>query len=195
MKNRHPILTGACILFGLGVLPTLANAYEVKFINSSGVAFEAINQQQYAEAIEQLREKIADESPKLDIQLANLCTALVVSNRLEEASTACDEAVKARGRYLSASLNSRGVMKARQGDFAGALDDFNLATDTSSHPEFPHHALWSKVPGMPNRSTPDSTFHDIADIARQNYAKADRRWAAIREAEAESLKAAVIDGS
>ena len=193
MNIHHSIFTGAFVLLGLGALSASANAYEVKFINSSGVAFKAIEQGQYDEAIEDLRARIDKKSPKLDIQLANLCTALVVSKRLDEARTTCDEAVKVGGRYLGASLNSRGVMKVLQRDFAGALEDFDLAADASSHPESPHHALWSKVPGMPNRSTPDSTYHEIADIAMQNRAQADKRWAAIRTAETETLKAAVVD--
>ena len=191
-KCRH-IFASALILLGFIVLSAPANAYEVKFINSSGVAFDAIESQQYDEAIDQLRAMIAEKSPKMDIQLANLCTALVVSNRLEEAKSACDQAANNRGRYLSTVLNSRGVMNVLQGDFEAAIDDFSLAADKASHPALPHHALWAKVPGMPNRSTPDSTYHEIADLAMQNYAKADKRWAAIRATESESLKAAYVD--
>ena len=193
MKNRNATLVAALGLLSLIAPSTDARAYEVKFINSSGAAFKAIEQQQYDKAIEELRDLIAEKSQKMDVQLANLCTALVVSNRLEEAKTTCDQAVKNRGRYLSTVLNSRGVMNVAQGDFEAALDDFSLAADKASHPALPHHALWAKVPGMPNRSTPDSTYHEIAELAMQNHAKADKRWAAIRATESESLKAAIVD--
>lgn len=193
MKYHNPIIAGALGLLALIATSSPASAYEVKFINTSGVAFRAIEQQQYDEAIGQLRDLTADKSPKKDIQLVNLCTALVVSNRLDEAKSACDEAVNYGGRYLSTALNSRGVLKVRLGNYEAALDDFLLAANKASHPQHPHHALWSKAPGMPNRSTPDSTFHEIADLAMQNHAKADQRWAAIRNAEADSLKAATSD--
>ncbi len=184
---RH-VISGLFLLLAFSLT---ANAYEIQFINDKNAEFSAIKKGQYSHAIEELRRSIEDASTNQGTQMVNLCTALVVSKRFYEASEACNQAIEAKGNYVGAALNSRGVMHALSGQYEAALADFALAADNSSHPLIDSQALWAKMPAMPNRSTPDSNFHELTAIAMRNHDFADRKWAAIQESQAEELKAAV----
>ncbi|NNF40662.1 MAG: hypothetical protein HKN64_04735 [Woeseiaceae bacterium] len=54
---------------------------------------------------------------------ATLCAAYIINGALEKAERACDKAIEISPTY--AAINNRGVLRAHQGNFVGAREDFD----------------------------------------------------------------------
>ena len=61
--------------------------------------------------------------------LTNLCIGHIMVNDFVQADHYCDQAV-ARKRENAVSHNNRGVLRAMQGDYTGAQEDFSVAADS-----------------------------------------------------------------
>ena len=180
-------LTGVVATFALTIN---ANAYEVRILDGDNAEYKLLSTGFYDDAIEYLEHSIKQRSSNRDVQLINLCTAYVATEKLDKAREICNQAVGAKGNYRATALNSRGVMHALNGDYEAATSDFDLAGDASNRP-FRDNYLWNKLPKQNGLMTPGSNFHDMKKIAAVNDATVDRRLAALREKESENLEASV----
>ena len=60
--------------------------------------------------------------------LTNLCIGYILSKEFDQAEEYCDQAVERRN-HKTVSYNNRGVLKALQGDYDGAVQDFASASN------------------------------------------------------------------
>ncbi|MCH8060572.1 MAG: hypothetical protein IIA11_08955 [Proteobacteria bacterium] len=60
--------------------------------------------------------------------LNNLCIGYILSKKFDQAEVYCDRAVERRN-YKTVSYNNRGVLRALQGDYEGAVQDFADASN------------------------------------------------------------------
>ena len=60
--------------------------------------------------------------------LNNLCIGYILNKDFEQAEEYCDRAVDRRN-YKTVSFNNRGVLRALQGDYEGAVQDFASASN------------------------------------------------------------------
>ena len=135
----------------------------------------------YELAIERLESRVKEDNRFIDIQLTNLCTAYVASGRLDKAAPACARAVDANGEFVGTAYNSRGVLRALQGDYIAAMEDFRQAEHESNYPT-PRSDWGDKAPSM-RRFTLETESDNSIEIAARNYEAADKTLAAIRERE------------
>ena len=119
-----PALISAAVLM-LGN-PSFADVipFRIAFENVPGVEeIEAGNIQAGIKVLEDQLEQIEPASSG-DI-LATLCAAYIVNVSLDKAERACNKAVETNP--SETAYNNRGVIRAFNGDFSGAREDFDLA--------------------------------------------------------------------
>lgn len=167
-----------------------ASAYEVHILSGQGSESRALDKGKYELAIERLELRVKHDSRFIDIQLTNLCTAYIAVRELDKAAPVCDEAVEADGDFVGTAYNSRGVLKALQGDFVAAMQDFDRASLKSNYP-VPRYNAGDNRPSMRRYGTPETESENSIEIAARNFADADRTWAAIRRESEEALAAEV----
>jgi len=185
-KQISSLLIGAIVLTAV---PLSASAYEVNILNGDGAESKALNSGDYDVAIERL-EKRLQIGPSSDraIRLTNLCTAYVVTRNFEKAQTTCDQAVEAKGEFVGAAYNSRGVLHALIGDYIAALADFEEAADQANYPRI-QREFADNMPSMRRFSTPEVDIENSIRLAAKNHAHADQFWAKVQ------AKAAATPGS
>jgi tetratricopeptide (TPR) repeat protein len=100
------------------------NNFRVVYADVPGV--EQLESGNVERGIEILEEqlKTTDEESSSDIW-ATLCATYIIELSLDKAEPACNKAVATGPTY--AALNNRGVLRAYQGDYSGAHDDFDRA--------------------------------------------------------------------
>ncbi|NIL93034.1 MAG: hypothetical protein GTO71_00995 [Woeseiaceae bacterium] len=157
-----------------------ASAYEVRVMTGEGSESKALDRGDYDLAIERLELRTKSDSPTIDIQLTNLCTAYVVTSQFDKARDVCDRAIEADGDFVGTAYNSRGVLNALTGDYIAALDDFAMAADQSNYPK-PRVYFGDKAPSMQRFGTTTVDVEQSIELAAQNLQFADRRWAAVKE--------------
>ena len=160
-----------------------AAAYEVHILTGQGSESRALDKGKYEVAIERLERRVSHDNPSIDIQLTNLCTAYVATRQLEKAEDVCDRAVEANGDYVGTAYNSRGVLKALQGDYVAAMVDFDRANDKSHYP-MARENYGDRAPSMRRFQSDKRETNDSMELAARNHATADRIWAAIKEEDA-----------
>ncbi len=166
-----------------------AAAYEVHVLKGQGAEHKAMDRGDYTTAIERLERRVQNENRFSDIQFTNLCTAYIVTRQFDKAAPVCDRAVAANGDYVGTAYNSRGVLRALQGDYFAAMEDFEEASDAMNYPT-PRTNYGDKAPS--NRRFSDETeTENSVELAAKNLVDADRAWAKVREEEGEALKAEV----
>ena len=165
-----------------------AFAYEVHVLEGKGAESKLMDKGDYGLAIKRLVARIEREDQYMDVQLTNLCTAYVATGQLDKAIDACDRAIEASGEFVGTAFNSRGVLKALQGDYIAAMEDFEQAGIESNYP-VPRSDWGDRAPSM-RRYTVETEAENSIELAARNFAATDRTWAAIRE-EAEGLTAKV----
>jgi len=186
MRNINRIFHSLLAAVAMLTVSFSAFAYEVHVVEGKGSESKAMDNGNYELAIKRLERRIAEDSRFIDVRLTNLCTAYVATGQLENASDACDRAVDADGDYVGTAFNSRGVLRALQGDYLAAMDDFEQARQKSNYP-MPRPNWGDQFPSM--RRYADGTNADNSiELAARNFEAADRTWAAVRQ-EAESLTA------
>ncbi len=166
-----------------------AAAYEVHVLTGQGSESKAMDKGRYDVAIKRLELRVKQDSRYVDIQLTNLCTAYVATSQLDKAAETCDRAVDANGDYVGTAYNSRGVLKALQGDYIAAMEDFDRANKQSNYP-VARNDFGDLAPSNGRFDTPKTEATNSMQIAARNHAAADTTWAAIRE-EADALTADV----
>ena len=132
-----------CFLASAGLLlalPVMSGAYEVNVLRDEGSQYKNIENGNYEEAIRILEERLQSRVKYRDVKLTNLCTAYVLVRDFEKATKACDEAIKAKGAFVTTAYNSRGVLNALQGDFLAAAADFDEAKETHEYSMWIHLA-------------------------------------------------------
>jgi len=164
-----------------------AVAYEVNVLDGPGAQSKAMNNGNYALAIERLEIRLQHETSSSDVQLTNLCTAYVVTRQFDKAIDACDRAVAADGEFVGTAFNSRGVLNTMQGDFISALADFEKAGRKSNYPS-PRYNHGDRTASMYQLNSRDRDTDDALQIAARNHVAADRQWAALKK-ETETLAA------
>ncbi len=165
-----------------------AAAYEVHVLKGQGAAHKAMDRGDYTVAIDRLEHRVKHETRYSDIQLTNLCTAYVVTRQFEKAGPVCDRAVEAKGDYVGTAYNSRGVLRALQGDYFAAMEDFEKASDTMNYPR--PSIVWGDKTPSNKRFAEETEIDNSVTLAAKNRADADRAWARVRETEeAEALAA------
>jgi len=160
-----------------------AAAYEVHILSGEGSESKALDKGKYELAIKRLERRTAQQNPHIDIQLTNLCTAYVATNRLEKARDVCDRAVEAEGDFVGTAYNSRGVLNALKGDYIAAMVDFDNAGSNNNYP-VARKDYGDRAPSMRRFNSPDAEATDSMQIAARNHAATDRTWAAIQQREA-----------
>ena len=81
-------------------------------------------------AIKISKVRLPHASPREEVAyLTNLCIGYILRKDFETAGTYCNEAVNSPTEK-TVSLNNRGVLKALQGDYIGAMEDFSQAANT-----------------------------------------------------------------
>ncbi len=187
MRTINRISTYLLAPVALLAISFSAAAYEVHVLTGQGSESKAMDNGKYELAIKRLERRVQSESPTIDIQLTNLCTAYVVTSQFGKAEDACDRAVDADGDFAGTAYNSRGVLKALQGDYIAAIADFDRGSDKANYPvartDFGDQAPANKRFGSDKTETSNSV-----ELAVRNHSAADRTWAAIQE-EAEALTA------
>jgi hypothetical protein len=155
-------------------VPLIGGAYEVNVLRDPGSQWKNIENGQYQEAIVKLEEQLQKSTRYRDVKLTNLCTAYVLARdpeKIDRATKVCDEAVKARGTFVTTAFNSRGVLNALRGDFLAAAADFDMAKKT-------HEVrMWSHLAHR--------------DAIEPNYQVANRNMMALRTDEKARLSAGV----
>ncbi len=164
-----------------------AGAYEVHVLTGQGAEHKAMDRGDYTTAIKRLERRVENESRFSDVQFTNLCTAYIVTRQFDKAGPACDRAVEANGDYVGTAYNSRGVLRALQGDYFAAMEDFEEASDTMNYP-IPRTNFGDKAPSN-KRWTEKTEIDNSVELAAKNLVDADRAWAKVREEEAEELAA------
>jgi len=96
------------------------------------------------------------------VVLTNLCMAYILKREYEKAAGYCDHAV-ARDRPPKVAYNNRGVLRALQGDYTGALNDFRKAGCLRDCPA--KLTIPGSLPMM---------------VARQNLSRAEQQWAVMQ---------------
>jgi len=165
-----------------------ASAYEVHVLDGKSAESKAMNNGNYDLAIKRLERRVAKNNRFIDVQLTNLCTAYVASGQLDKANDACDRAVEANGEFVGTAFNSRGVLKALQGDYVAAMENFRQAELESNYPV--PRPIWGEQSPSMRRFAVETESDNSIEIAARNFEAADRTWAAIRE-EADALTADV----
>ena len=125
MKHFKVLAFAAAAALMLGN-PSFADVFHfrVAFENVPGVEeIEAGNIQAGIMVLEDLLDQIEPGSSG-DI-LATLCAAYIVNVSLDKAERACDKAVETNP--TETAYNNRGVIRAFNGDFSGASEDFKRA--------------------------------------------------------------------
>lgn len=163
-----------------------AFAYEVHVLEGKGAESKLMDEGNYELAIKRLERRVAQETRFVDIQLTNLCTAYVATGKLDKATDACDRAVEADGEFVGTAFNSRGVLKALQGDYLAAMEDFEQARHESNYPV--PRLDWGDLAPSNRRFGVDVESQNSIKLAARNFDSADRTWASIRE-ETEALTA------
>jgi tetratricopeptide (TPR) repeat protein len=188
---KTPLQLGKCLLTTVAMLTLAmtASAYEVQFLAGQGSEFKALEKGNYELAIERLELRTSHDTPNIENQLTNLCTAYVVTREYDKARDACNRAIAAEGDFVGTAYNSRAVLHALTGDYLAALVDFEYAADKSNYPR-PRVYFGEKAPSMQRFSTPSTDIENSVQLAAQNLKYADRRWAAIQE-EAEDFTAGI----
>ncbi len=166
-----------------------AAAYEVHVLQGQGAEHKAMDRGDYATAIERLERRVAHENRYSDIQFTNLCTAYIVTRQFEKAEPACDRAVAANGDYVGTAYNSRGVLRALQGDYFGAMEDFEEASNMTNYPIA--RTNWGDQRPSNTRFSEETEIDNSVELAAKNLVDADRAWARVREEESEALAAGV----
>ena len=99
--------------------------------------------------------------------LTNLCIGHILIRDFDQAEQYCDQAV-ARSIERAVTYNNRGVLKALQGDYAAALQDFSIAANAGCF-----NGCVASKRGPQNRPRP---------TARRNLEKAETRVAESKDA-------------
>ena len=95
--------------------------------------------------------------------LTNLCMAYTLKRDYEKAAGYCDQAV-ARDRLPKTAHNNRGVLRALQGDYQGAMTDFRKAGCLRNCP-----------PELKGPASPSM------NVARRNLIRAEERYVAVQQ--------------
>lgn len=172
---KYLLATVAMLAFSM-----TATAYEVRFLTGHGSESGALENGNYELAIKRLDRRTRHDSPGIDIQLTNLCTAYVVIRDYQKAREACDRAIEMQGDFVGTAYNSRAILNAITGDYIAAHVDFELAADKSNYPR-PREYFGAKAPSMQRFGTPSDEVKDSIKLAAHNMQSADRRWAALKE--------------
>ncbi len=162
-----------------------AAAYEVHVLSGQGAEHKAMDRGDYTAAIERLERRVERETRFSDVQFTNLCTAYVVTRQFEKAGPACDRAVEAKGDYVGTAYNSRGVLRALQGDYVAAMSDFEKASDKNNYPK-PRETWGDKRPSN-KIFTEETEIDNSVELAAKNLVDADRTWAKVRGEEGEAV--------
>jgi len=180
-------------LLGVGLIlaiPLTSMAYEVNILTGAGSESKAMDKGNYELAIERLEQRLQHGTGDGDSQLTNLCSAYVATGQYDKATPVCDRAVEAKGNFVGAAYNSRGVINALKGDFVAALVDFDRAEDKANYPR-PRSDFGDKAPSNRRYASPEVNLSDSIEMAARNHGQTDRIWAAKQAEESEDLTAGV----
>ena len=131
MRGQRSLLDiGKRSLFLLGMLAlsnlSIAEPYEFKLVYAQVPGIEKAVAGDIDAAIADLESRARDLiNNDMPDEPATLCALYVVSGRLEAGRKICDTAVETD--ESDAAYNNRGVLRARLGDAAGAMEDFERA--------------------------------------------------------------------
>ena len=165
-----------------------ASAYEVHILGGQGSESKALESGNYELAIRRLEARVKINSRYLDIQLTNLCTAYVAAGEIDKAQPVCDRAVEKNGRSVGVAYNSRGVLRALQGDYLAAMQDFEQAGRRSNYPAEPRY-FGDRIPSMRPFTGNSRQRNDPIEVAAQNLRSANKALAATQDAESQTLSA------
>lgn len=119
-------LTAALIL---AAFPAVSNAdgWELRTSRHTVPGTQEIESGRIDKAIQISRVQLPHVSQQKKVAvLTNLCIAYILSNEFDQAEDYCDQATE-RSNEKTVSYNNRGVLKAAQGDFDSAMQDFAYA--------------------------------------------------------------------
>jgi Tfp pilus assembly protein PilF len=112
-------------------IPAFANAegWELRTTERAVPGTSEIESGNADKAIRISRVRLPHASPQEEVAyLTNLCIGYIMKKDFETAESYCDEAVNS-STEKSVSFNNRGVLKALQGDYIGAMEDFSNAAN------------------------------------------------------------------
>ena len=187
MRTINRISTYLLAPVALLAISISSAAYEVHVLTGQGSESKAMDNGKYELAIKRLELRVKNDSPTIDVQLTNLCTAYVVTSQLEKAEDVCERAVEAKGDFVGTAYNSRGVLKALQGDYIAAMADFDRSSNKANYP-VARTNFGDQTPAMKRFGTPGKESENSVELAVRNHSAADRTWAAIQK-DAEDLTA------
>lgn len=138
--HRRACLAVAILAALLAFAPLHAASYRLISSPQTVAGSEALEKGDYGQAIQALESSLADRNgDPAGLIHTNLCVAYTAMHAFEKALPECEKAVAENcansgvhafnGSLLDAiSHNNRGVMRARLGDYTGAMEDFELAS-------------------------------------------------------------------
>jgi hypothetical protein len=128
VKNQTAItiMIGVVTLMGLSSLSNAAG-WELRTTEQAVPGTSHIESGNVDKAIRIAKVRLPHASPQVKVAyFTNLCIGYIMKNDFQSAEVYCDEAVKSSTERV-VSYNNRGVLKALQGDYIGAMDDFSSA--------------------------------------------------------------------
>ena len=138
-----------------------ASPYEVRAGFPKVPGADELESGQVDSAISKLESQLGiKQSERKGSVLTTLCAAYIMKGDLESATATCEEAVQHDQRT---AYNNRGVLRALQGDFAGAEQDFQNAAQRS------FSTIESKA------------VHNRRETAKRNAQEAQQRFAARKQ--------------
>lgn len=189
MRNINRVSKYLLATVAMLAISFTASAYEVQVLTGDGSESKMMDKGKYDVAIKRLERRTQHDSPTIDIQLTNLCTAYVVTGEFDKARETCNRAVEKKGDFVGTAYNSRGVLNALTGDYIAANADFEQAENKANYP-VARTDFGDMAPSRDRFGTQQDKIEDSMKLAAQNHQFADQRWAALRE-EAEELTAGV----
>ncbi len=163
MRGQRSLLDiGKRSLFLLGMLAlsnlSIAEPYEFKLVYAQVPGIEKAQAGDIDSAIADLESRARDSITNYwPDELATLCALYVVAGKLGAGRKTCNVAVENDESY--AAYNNRGVLRARLGDVAGAMRDFDRSRVLPDNQQRYIEELWGK---------------DTRLVATSNYAVAKK---------------------
>ncbi len=118
--------------FLLTALPTvsIADDWELHTTSDAVPGTREVESGKIAKAIRISEMHLSHASPANKVAvLTNLCIGYILSKNFDQAEAYCDLAVS-RANEKTVSYNNRGVLKALQGDYSAAMQDFESAVNS-----------------------------------------------------------------
>ena len=129
LVNNNTWFTIITAAFAFTAIPSVSNAdgWELRATLDEVPGTREIESGNIDKAIRISKVRLPHVSPKHKVAvLTNLCIGYIMSKDFDEAEDYCNQAVK-RPNEKVVSYNNRGVLKALQGDYDGAMRDFARA--------------------------------------------------------------------